>query len=127
MSKFSDKGYLAYRILQATFILAPILAGLDKFFFFFAKWTKYLSPFALKLLGGHHQGFMLFVGVIEIIAGLGVIFKPKLFSYIIALWLLALIINLLLTGIYYDIALRDFGLLLSVLALGCLSQKYAKN
>jgi hypothetical protein len=70
---------------------------------------------------------MLFVGVIEIIAGLGVIFKPKLFSYIIALWLLALIINLLLTGIYYDIALRDFGLLLSVLALGCLSQKYAKN
>lgn len=120
----TDRGYRAFRILQFAFAVIPIVAGLDKFFYFLTNWSQYLSPHALEYLNGHDRTFMLVVGVIEIIAGLGVIFKPKIFAYIVALWLLLIIINLLLTGHYYDIAARDFGLLLGALALGCLSCKY---
>jgi hypothetical protein len=120
-----DVGYQAFILLRITFIVAPILAGLDKFFYLLTNWSNYLSPFVLQMVQGHDRGFMGVVGVIEIIAGLGVIFKPKIFSYIIALWLLGIIINLLLTGQYFDIALRDVGLFLSAIALGRLSQKYA--
>lgn len=67
---------------------------------------------------------MLVVGVIEIIAGIGVWLKPQIFSYIVALWLLGIIVNLLMLHQFYDIALRDLGLLLGALALGRLSSKY---
>jgi hypothetical protein len=120
-----DRGYQAFRILQIAFIIAPIAAGLDKFFYFLTNWSNYIAPFFLRMLGGHDHGFMMMVGVIEIIAGVGVIFKPKVFAYIISLWLLCIIINLLLTGHYLDIALRDIGLFLASLSLGKLSQKYA--
>lgn len=126
MQQFSkDPGYQAFRILQVTFVIAPILAGLDKFFYVLANWSHYLAPMALQLINYHDRGFMILVGVIEIIAGLGTIFKPRIFSYIIALWLVGIIVNLLLTGHYFDIALRDLGLLLGAVALGRLSQKYA--
>lgn len=125
MSRYShDKGYQAYRILQFTFIIAPILAGLDKFFYLLANWSQYLAPHAMQLLQNHHKTFMMIVGVIEVIAGLGVIFKPKIFAYIISVWLLLIVINLLLTGRYFDIALRDIGLMLAAFALGKLGQKY---
>ena len=125
MCRFSeDKGFQAFRILQIVFILAPIVAGLDKFFYLLTNWSDYLSAFALAILKGHHRTFMLGVGIIEIIAGIGVFFKPKIFSYIICLWLFGIILNLLLTGRYFDLALRDLGLLLSALALGRLSEKY---
>lgn len=119
---FKDDVYRAFRILQITFIVAPILAGLDKFFNLLTSWSNYLAPFVLKIIHSHDQGFMMFVGIIEVIAGIGVFFKPKIFSYVISLWLLVIIINLLMTGRYFDIALRDFGLLLSSLALGSLSR-----
>ncbi len=126
MSKFSrDSGYQAFCLLRITFIVAPILAGLDKFFYLLTNWSQYISPFVLRIVNAHDRGFMTIVGIIEIIAGLGVVFKPKLFSYIVALWLLGIIINLLLTRQYFDIALRDLGLFLSALALGKLSNKYA--
>lgn len=67
---------------------------------------------------------MMFAGVVEIIAGIGIFYKPRLFAYIVALWLAMIIVNLLLTGRYYDIALRDLGLLLSALALGSLAKLY---
>lgn len=127
MASFSgDKAYQAYGILRFAFIVAPIIAGLDKFFNLLVLWPSYLSPFVLKIINYHANGFMYFVGVVEIIAGIGVIVKPKIFSYIVALWLLGIIINLLLTGHYFDIALRDLGLFLGALALGRLSQKYAR-
>ncbi len=126
ISRFSeDPGYQAFRILQVAFILAPLLAGLDKFFYLLTDWSQYLSPLALQILNYHDRGFMMFTGVVEIIAGIGVFFKPKIFSYIICLWLLGIIINLCLTGHYFDIALRDLGLLLGALSLGRLSAKYA--
>jgi hypothetical protein len=125
MSKFpGDKGYQAYRILQFAFIVAPIVAGLDKFFYLLTNWSAYLSPFALQMVQGHDRAFFGVVGVVEIIAGLGVMRKPKVFAYIVALWLLCIIINLLMLGKYYDIALRDLGLFLAALALAKLSQKY---
>jgi hypothetical protein len=121
----SDTSYQAFVLLRITFVIAPILAGLDKFFYVLTNWSNYISPLVLQIMQGHDRGFMAVVGVIEIIAGLGVLAKPKLFSYIVALWLLGIIINLSLTGQYFDIALRDLGLCLSAIALGRLSHKYA--
>lgn len=120
----TDKGYQAYRILQIAFIIAPIVAGLDKFFYFLTNWSQYLSPLARRMLQGNEYTIMVIVGIIEIIVGLGMIFKPKIFAYIVAAWLLLIIINLLDTGRFFDIALRDAGLLLAALALGRLSHKY---
>lgn len=122
MSK--DPCFQAYRILQFVFVVAPILAGLDKFFYLLADWSNYISPFAMQMIGGHDRGFMMIVGVIEIVAGIGVIFRPKLFSYIVSVWLLCIVLNLLMTGHYFDIALRDFGLMLAAFSLGRLSEKY---
>jgi uncharacterized membrane protein YphA (DoxX/SURF4 family) len=111
----------AFQILRIGFTVAPILAGLDKFFDVLVDWDKYLSPTANNVLGGHGHAFMLLVGIIEIIAGIGVFLKPRLFAYIVAAWLLLIIINLLSIPGYYDIALRDLGLMLGALALGRLS------
>jgi hypothetical protein len=115
----TSPGYQAYQILRFAFTVAPILAGLDKFFNFLTNWGHYLSgPF--NVFGNTHTTMMV-VGVIEIIAGIGVWFKPQIFAYIVALWLLGIIVNLLILGNYYDVALRDLGLLLGALALGRLS------
>ena len=118
----SDASYEAYRILHLAFIVAPIVAGLDKFFNLLVNWEQYLPPFANRLLGGHGHEFMLVVGVIEIVAGLGVAFKPKVFAYVVSLWLLLIVVNLLMIPGYYDVALRDFGLALAALALARLSR-----
>jgi len=113
--------YQAYQILHIAFTVAPILAGLDKFYNFLTNWEQYLaSPF--NVFQNSHTTMMA-VGVVEMIAGIGVWFKPKIFSYIIVLWLAGIIINLLLLHNFYDIALRDFGLLLGALALARLSSE----
>lgn len=119
---YKEPSFQAYQILRFAFTVAPILAGLDKFFNFLTNWEQYLAlPF--NVFGNPHTTMMV-VGVIEIIAGVGVWLKPKLFAYIIVLWLLGIIINLLLLHNFYDIALRDLGLLLGALALARLSHKY---
>jgi hypothetical protein len=113
----------AFQILRFGFTVAPILAGLDKFFHVMVDWDKYLSPMANNVLAGRGHQFMLVVGIIEIIAGIGVFLKPRVFAYIVAVWLLGIIINLLAIPGYYDIALRDLGLMLGALALARLSPK----
>jgi len=120
-----DRGREAFRILQIFFIVAPIVVGIDKFFYFLTNWSNYLSPLALKIFAGQDRAFMSTVGIIEIIAGIGVAFKPKLFGYIISLYLLGVILNLLMTGRYFDIGLRDVGLMLSVFCMARLSSKYS--
>jgi hypothetical protein len=120
-----DGGRDAFRILQFTYVVAPILAGLDKFFNLMTDWSQYLAPLAQNILHHHNHEFMMFAGVVEVIAGIGVFAKPKFFAYIVSLWLLGILINLLLTGHYYDIALRDLGLCLGALSLGRLSAKYS--
>ena len=111
----------AFWALKTGFVLAPILAGVDKFFNYMTDWTQYLAPVFPELLNTSPQTFMMGVGVIEIIAGIGVLFKPKIFAYVVAAWLAGIIFNLLLLGDFYDIALRDLGLCIGALALGRLA------
>ena len=119
--------YEAYRILHAGFTIAPILAGLDKFFHVLVDWDKYLPNVVNNLVGGQGHTLMLVVGIIEVIAGIGVALKPRIFSYVVAAWLGVIIVNLLLIPGYFDVALRDFGLMLAAVALGRLSAEYAKQ
>ena len=120
----SGSAYEAYQILRTGFVVAPIVAGIDKFFNLLVNWEQYLPPFVNNLVGGYGHELMLVVGVIEIIAGLGVLFKPKVFAYVVSAWLLLIVVNLLMIPGYYDVALRDFGLALAALALARLSSKF---
>ena len=121
-AKAGDPAYQAYRILQAGFIVAPILTGLDKFFNILVNWEKYLAPFVGNLIAPGL--FMAVVGVVEVAAGVGVAIKPRIFAYVVSAWLVGIILNLLLLPGYFDVALRDLGLALAALALGRLSQEY---
>src|SRR5215475_4604472 len=124
-AKAGNPGYQAYRILQFGFTVAPIVAGLDKFFGLLVNSDQYLPSFVDRMVGGHGHSLMHVVGVIEIIAGLGVWFKPRFFAYVVAAWLFLIIVNLLMIPGYFDVALRDLGLALGALALGRLSQEYS--
>jgi hypothetical protein len=122
-----DPVYQAYQLLHIGFTVAPIVAGLDKFFHLLVNWDNYLAPVVNNILGGHGHAFMMVVGVIEIVAGIGVAIWPRVFSYVVAAWLVGIIINLLLIPAsnpmpHYDIALRVLGLCLGALALGRLSR-----
>jgi hypothetical protein len=118
----STGAYAAFKILHLGFVALPILAGLDKFFHLLVNWDMYLAPRVASLspISGHN--LMLVVGVIEIIAGVMVALKPYIGAYVVALWLWAIIINLLMIPGYFDIALRDFGLSLGALALAQLAR-----
>ena len=121
----SSPGYQAFQILRTGFTVAPIVAGLDKFLHLLVNWDQYLPAFVNNLTGGHGHQLMLAVGLIEIVAGLGVAFKPRIFAYVVSAWLLLIVANLLMIPGYFDVALRDFGLSLAALALARLSQEYA--
>jgi hypothetical protein len=122
---WASPGYQAFRILQVGFVAAPILAGLDKFFHLLVNWDQYVPSLVAQLSPiGVHQ-LMLVVGVIEIAAGVGVAWRPRIFAYVVAAWLLIIIANLLLIPGYFDVALRDFGLFLGALALARLSQQFS--
>jgi hypothetical protein len=129
---WGDPAYQAYRLLHVAFVVAPLVAGADKFFHLLVNWDNYLAPVVNSAIGGRGHAFMLIVGVIEIIAGIGVALWPRIFSYVVAAWLLGIIVNLLLIPVsnplpHYDVALRDLGLLLGALALGRLSQRFARS
>lgn len=121
----SSPSYQAFQILRTGFTVAPIVAGLDKFLHLLVNWDQYLPAFVNNLTGGHGHELMLVVGVIEVVAGLGVAFKPRIFAYVVSAWLLLIVANLLMIPGYFDVALRDFGLSLAALALARLSQEYA--
>jgi uncharacterized membrane protein len=123
----SSPAYQAFRILHLGFIAAPILAGLDKFFHLLVNWDQYVPAIVARLspIGPHE--LMLVAGAIEIVAGIGVALKPRLFAYVVAGWLGLIIVNLLLIPGYFDVALRDFGLFLAALALGRLSQQFSQS
>jgi len=122
----ASPAFQAFRILQTGFVVAPILFGADKFFHLLADWDQYLPAIVGRLSPIRGHNLMLIVGVIEICAGIGVAWKPRIFAYVVAAWLAGIIVNLLLVPGYFDIALRDFGLLLAALALGRLSQQFAR-
>jgi len=121
-----NPAFQGFQILHWGFVIAPILAGLDKFFMRLTDWTQYLcSP--LREVFGTPQRFMYIVGAVEIVAGFLVAFKPKVGGLIVAFWLWGIIVNLLLLQNFYDIALRDFGLSLGALALSRLASQFEQN
>jgi hypothetical protein len=107
--------------LRIGFIAAPILFGLDKFAHALTNWDKYLAPEFTDLFHVQAHTLMYVVGALEIVAGLVVAVRPRFGGYLVAAWLGGIIINLLLLGDFYDVALRDFGLLLAALALARLA------
>jgi uncharacterized membrane protein YphA (DoxX/SURF4 family) len=119
-----DAGYQAFLLLRIAFTVAPIAFGLDKFFNVMVDWPQYLAPWANDILPGSGQDFMYVVGGIEIFAGLVVALKPRFGAPLVVAWLGGIILNLLTYSGYYDIALRDFGLMLGALTLTRLAWEY---
>lgn len=112
----------AYWALRLVFGLVPIVAGLDKFTNLLANWQDYLSPLAVRLLPVSPATFMGLVGVIEIAVGIGVLAGwARIFGWVAAGWLLAIALNLLLTGRYLDVAARDVALAVAAFALANLA------
>jgi uncharacterized membrane protein YphA (DoxX/SURF4 family) len=107
----------AFLLLRTVFTVAPIAFGLDKFLNLLTDWPGYLAPFVDRIVPGTAQQAMYAVGVIEVVAGLLVAARPKYGAVVVAAWLVGIIVNLLLLGQFYDVALRDFGLLVAALAL----------
>lgn len=119
-----DPGYQAFVVLRTGFALAPVLFGLDKFANLLVDWPVYLAPWIDDVVPGSAQSAMYAVGVIEVVAGLVVALAPRFGGWLVAGWLAGIIVNLLSIPGYYDIALRDFGLLLGAVALARLARRY---
>jgi uncharacterized membrane protein YphA (DoxX/SURF4 family) len=119
-----DPAYQAFWLLRVGFTVAPILFGADKFANLMVNWEKYLAPWIRDLSPLSASGTMHVVGVIEIVAGLTVALKPRYGAYVVAAWLAGIVIDLLTYSGYYDIALRDFGLMLGALTLARLASVY---
>lgn len=115
-----------FLLLRTVFTVAPIIFGLDKFTNILADWTIYLAPQATALVPLPAQTLMYVVGVVEVLAGIAVAVRPRFGSLLVAAWLAGIIVNLLLLGSFFDVALRDFGLLVAALALNRLSQRTAR-
>jgi len=112
----------AFRILRLGFTVAPVLFGLDKFFNLMTDWSRYLPGFVTDATSG--SVVMSVVGIVEIAAGIGVWLRPKIFAYVVAAWLGLIIITLIVAGGFWDVALRDFGLLIGATALGQLARNH---
>ena len=120
-----EPAYGAYVLLHIGYVALPLLMGIDKF----AKvmnpdWPGYLAPWVAHLLPFSAQTAMYLIGVVEIVAGVLVALKPRYAAYVVAAWLAGIVINLLTYSGFYDVALRDFGLLIGALALARLAATY---
>jgi len=120
--RLSDPSYQAFVLLRTVFTVAPIAFGLDKFFSVLTDWNQYLAPWINDLVPGNASQAMYAVGAIEIVAGLVVAWRPRWGGWLVAAWLLGIIVNLLTLSGYYDVALRDFGLLVAAVALARLAE-----
>jgi predicted Kef-type K+ transport protein len=120
----SEPAYGAYLMLWIGFTALPILFGLDKFFNVLTHWEAYLAPWIVSIIpiSGHQA--MLVVGVVEIAAGVAVALKPRYAAFVVAAWLAGIVINFLTYSGFYDIALRDFGLMLAALTLARLATMF---
>ncbi|HLM23374.1 MAG TPA: hypothetical protein VK390_17855 [Propionibacteriaceae bacterium] len=119
-----DPAYQAFMLLRTAFTVAPIAFGVDKASNLLIDWQRYLSPTIDQLVPGTANQLMLAVGLVEVIAGVLVGLRPQLGAYLVAGWLAGIILNLLLIPGFYDVALRDFGLLVAALALARLAQAF---
>jgi hypothetical protein len=117
----SDPASQAFWLLRIGFVVAPVLFGLDKFTDWLVDWERYLAPGFDDVIPGTAHQAMLGGGIVEIVAGLVVAFRPRAGGYLVAAWLGAIIVNLLVLGDHYDVALRDVGLLFGAFALARLA------
>ena len=124
----------AYLLLKTVFTIAPILFGLDKFFNEMTYWPHYLAPWIHNLTPGSYQTNMHIVGAIEIVAGILVAVAPRWGAYVVCIWLVGIMVDLVSYSAgyagaprFYDIALRDFGLFVAALALGQLAEAHSKR
>ena len=123
--RLRDPTYQAFWLLRLAFTAAPILFGLDKFVNVLVDWDRYLAPWIDRIVPGTADQAMYLVGAVEIVAGLVVAFRPRWGGYLVAAWLAGIIVNLLSVPGFYDVALRDVGLLLAALALTRLASAFA--
>jgi len=121
----SDPAYQAFLLLRTVFTVAPIIFGLDKFTNLLVDWPIYLAPWIDGIMPGTAQQAMYAVGVIEVVAGIAVAIAPRFGAWLVAAWLAGIIVNLLTFPGYFDIALRDVGLLVGAVALARLATRYA--
>lgn len=126
-SRRGDPAYQAFVLLWMAFTLAPIVFGLDKFFNLLTNWEFYLAPAIDNIVPGSAHQAMLTVGVVEVAAGVLVALRPHVGGYVVATWLAGIIFNLLLIRDFYDVALRDFGLLVAALALARLAAGFRQT
>lgn len=119
-----DPGHSAYVLLRLGFIALPLLMGLDKFTNLLTDWPHYLAPWLTDLLPFSAQTAMYLIGIVEIVAAVAMVIRPRWAAWIVAAWLAGIIINLLTYSGFYDVALRDFGLLIAAVTLGLLAAKY---
>jgi uncharacterized membrane protein YphA (DoxX/SURF4 family) len=124
VSRWRDPRYQSYALMRLAFTVAPIAFGIDKFANVMVDWPNYLAPWINDIAPGSGQDFMYLVGVIEVLAGVAVALKPRYGAYVVAAWLAGIVINLLTYSGFYDIALRDFGLMLAALTLARLASVY---
>lgn len=122
MAEINTRLNVAWWALRIGLGVGPIITGIDKYFNKLADWSMYLSPLATKVVPVSPTVFMRAVGIVEIIAGLIVLSRwTKIGSYIVALWLIGIAINLLTTGMFYDLAMRDVEIAIGAFALSQLS------
>ena len=122
--RLDNPAFQAFTLLRIGFTVAPILFGLDKFLDWLVDWRIYLAPEINDLVPGNAHQALLAIGVVEIVAGVVVAVRPKFGGYLVAAWLVGIITNLLLQADFYDVALRDFGLLLAALTLARLATAF---
>jgi hypothetical protein len=123
----ADPAYQAFLLLRTVFTVAPIAFGLDKFANVLTDWPTYLAPWIDDLVPGTAQQAMYAVGVVEVLAGVAVAAAPRWGAWLVAAWLGGIILNLLTIPGFYDIALRDFGLLVGAVALARLAVRYTPS
>ena len=128
-----EPAYQAYLVLRTAFVVAPILFGIDKFFNWMTYWPKYLWVGIPNVISVSPQNFVYAVGVVEIAAGLLVLIWPRIGSWVVVAWLAGIVTNLVIksiavgghTQVFWDIALRDFGLMIAAIALARLAAVFA--
>jgi hypothetical protein len=123
----TDPAYQAFLLLRTVFTVAPIAFGLDKFADVLTDWPAYLAPWIDRIVPGTAQQAMYAVGVVEVVAGVVVAFTPRFGGWLVAAWLGGIIVDLLTIPGFYDVALRDFGLLVGAVALARLAVRFAPS
>lgn len=125
LGDLQDPSNQAFLLLRTVFTIAPIVFGLDKFTNLLVNWDSYLAPWINDIVPGTGTQAMYAVGVIEVIAGVVVALRPRIGAWVVAAWLAGIILNLLTLSGFYDVALRDFGLLVGAVALARLARVHA--